>query len=216
MTIEEATSQRVLAAPSRAAILRTLTAAPAPLTVDEVAQAVGLHVNTAREHLDVLVGAGLVLRSTETRTTRGRPRRLYAAVVASDMRDELSRALLSGYGRALSEPGVAAEQAGQDLVGDAVGDAVGDGGPEEQMAALWQHFASMGFDPEVTEEGLRLRRCPIRELARERMDVVCGVHLGMARGLLRRIGGPVRAEALLPFAGPGYCVLRLDARGQDG
>jgi predicted ArsR family transcriptional regulator len=205
VTVDAATRHRALSSPRRTALLGSLRAATEPMTVGALAAAVGLHVNTTREHLDVLLRAGLVVRSTEARSTRGRPRTLFAAAAEPDMRDQLSRVLLSGFGRAVACPAAAAERAGSELVAAERG--AGDRG--QQLAALREHFDRMGFDPELVGDEVRLRRCPVRELATERADIVCAVHLGLARGVLRRVGGPVTADKLVPFAGPGYCVLQL-------
>jgi predicted ArsR family transcriptional regulator len=56
-----------------------------------------------------------------------------------------------------------------------------------------------------------LWRCPFLDLARARPEVVCAVHLGLAQGVLGRVGGPLRADRLVPFAGPRHCELHLVA-----
>ena len=63
------------------------------MTVADIAPEVGLHPNTVRAHLDVLVRAGWVTRRTEPRATPGRPRELYESTGAPD--DERSYALLA-------------------------------------------------------------------------------------------------------------------------
>src|SRR4051794_6611515 len=68
---------------SRARVLDVLRAARAPLGVDEVAARVGLHPNTTRFHLDVLLTDGLAERATEERDVPGRPRVLYSATADS-------------------------------------------------------------------------------------------------------------------------------------
>ncbi|KGM10770.1 helix-turn-helix domain-containing protein, partial [Cellulomonas carbonis] len=67
----------------RAALLEHLRTTGQPTTVGDLAQAVGLHANTVRAHLDLLVRDGHVERSTEVRATRGRPRELYRALPAT-------------------------------------------------------------------------------------------------------------------------------------
>jgi predicted ArsR family transcriptional regulator len=61
----------------RAEVIAKLQAAQEPLTVAQMAKRTGLHVNTARFHLDGLVGDGLATRTVEERATPGRPRILY-------------------------------------------------------------------------------------------------------------------------------------------
>lgn len=217
VTVDAATRHRALSSPRRAAILAVLRAEGAGLAVEHVAERVGLHVNTTREHLEVLVAAGLASRTAEARATRGRPRTLYAARGPAEpdgepwLRDQLSRVLLAGYGRPIAEPGAEAERAAEGLAAElaTLGPADLADARDRQLAALHEHFARLGFDPELRGAEVRLRRCPVLDLAHERTEVVCGVHLGLARGVLARVGGPVRAAGIVPFAGPGYCVLRL-------
>lgn len=76
-----------------------------------------------------------------------------------------------------------------------------------------------GFAPEPTtrlDAPIRLRRCPFGALARERQEVVCGVHLGMLRGALEAMAAPVEATALEPFVRPDLCLVRLAPAGRAG
>ncbi len=59
---------------------------------------------------------------------------------------------------------------------------------------------------------VHLRHCPFLDLATANTDVVCSVHLGVARGVLARSEGPLFAERLDPFVGPNHCILRLALR----
>ena len=72
-------------------------------------------------------------------------------------------------------------------------------------------LVDLGFEPEGDVERLEvhLRRCPFLDLAHERPEIVCSVHLGLARGVLAKEGGPLTAEWLEPFVEPQHCVLHL-------
>ena len=80
-----------------------------------------------------------------------------------------------------------------------------------QLDALEGHLDRLGFDPARDDDRLRidLWRCPFVELARQRPEVVCSVHLGLAAGVLATAGGPVTAHRLRPFVGRSHCVLEL-------
>lgn len=52
-----------------------------PLSVADVATKVGIHINTARFHLESLVDAGLADRAAQLRTTPGRPKVLYVGTL---------------------------------------------------------------------------------------------------------------------------------------
>lgn len=253
---DDAGRHRALASPRRAAILRVLRGHDGPLPVEDVAAAVGVHVNTAREHLERLWRAGLVVRTREERTVRGRPRWLWApqerTAAADDagpprpapgggarggraragrghgdagpdagddagerwLRDRLDRVLLAGYGRPLDAPAETAEREARAAVPAPTARGV-ERTAGAQVEALCAHFRRLGFDPDascVDDPGaplLLLRRCPLLDLARERADVVCAVHLGLARGVLDGVGGPLTATSLEPFGQAGACVLRL-------
>jgi len=112
MSSRRVTTFRALASASRVALLDVLEQHDG-CTISELATAVGIHPNTAREHLARLVAAGLVTRAPEERRTRGRPRIIYRAVPAPEplhvpgtpaddvdaqAREELLRLLLAGFG----------------------------------------------------------------------------------------------------------------------
>ena len=225
-------AERTLAAPSRVELLHLLQRGGSH-TVGELARATGLHENTAREHLARLVADGYAVRAPEHRTARGRPRMLYRSASADDVRRDpqamsrleesigqvaLTKVLLEGFGRDLGPTRQAARAAGRALTGP--------GGPFEprvdpeppasdpagrQLDALEGHLSRLGFDPVRDDAHLRidLWRCPFLELARERPEVVCSVHLGLAAGVLETAGGPVTADRLQPFVGREHCVLHL-------
>ncbi|AIY02048.1 hypothetical protein ART_2449 [Arthrobacter sp. PAMC 25486] len=79
------------------------------------------------------------------------------------------------------------------------------------VTALGQAGFGVQGNRDATE--LTLTTCPIVEAARANPEVVCAVHLGLAKELLSGSGLPERDVELLPFAGPGYCTLLLPGAG---
>ncbi|MEO8222205.1 MAG: transcriptional regulator, partial [Specibacter sp.] len=77
--------------------------------------------------------------------------------------------------------------------------------------ALGQAGFGVQGNRDATE--LTLTTCPIVEAARANPEVVCAVHLGLAKELLSGSGLPELDVELLPFVGPGYCTLRLPGAG---
>lgn len=202
-------------------------------TVGSLAQRTGLHENTLRAHLDRLVTEGRLVREAEDRRTRGRPRFVYRAVADPDgdrpgddagparrldeavARAGLTRVLLDGYGTGTTDVAATATAAGARLL-DELPDLpdparAPDPGAPAQHRALAAHLDRLGFDPVADPDGrtYRLWRCPFVDLARSRPEVVCAVHLGLAQAVLDRTGGPLRAERLVPFAGPRRCDLHV-------
>ena len=205
---------RLLGDPSRLRILELLEGATQPLPAATIAATVGLHSSTARFHLELLVDAGLVHRTTEIRHVRGRPRTLYAAVPGADP-DHPYQSLAEVLAERLAGPGGAASA---QLGGVAWGQRL-QPAPQQPSSAedarqrLVEVFTLVGFAPTLTEEGnLALTRCPFNDVARRNPGVVCGVHLGLAQGVLQQLGAPLTANRLEPFAGPGTCVLHLRVR----
>jgi iodotyrosine deiodinase len=75
---------RALGDESRLRIVEFLRDEMRPVDVREIASAVALHPNTVRDHVSVLLEAGLVTVRTEKRARVGRPRVLYEADKRSD------------------------------------------------------------------------------------------------------------------------------------
>jgi predicted ArsR family transcriptional regulator len=69
-------------------------------------------------------------------------------------------------------------------------------------------LAGQGFDPEVADDRLILRRCPFRELAEENRRI-CSVHREMIDGTLRELGSPLAVSRLEIPAAPSACIAHL-------
>lgn len=210
---------RVLAGLTRSRLLAILRQADGPVGVRELAETVGLHTNSVREQLDQLVDAGLVARSIAPPAGRGRPGLRYVAAPEDGDPDpnayrELARVLADQL--ALQPDPVAAatgagERWGRTMAADmaptpTAAEAV------DRVVTLLDHA---GFAPERPADAgdpIRLRHCPFGPLARERQDVVCGVHLGLMKGALREMGAPLDAVRLEPFVAPDLCVAHLGPR----
>lgn len=91
----------------RTEVLALLRRADRPLSAAEVSEAMTLHVNTARFHLDGLVEDGLAERTTQPRDTPGRPRILYASEgpTIGPRSYELLAEMLTGFVSSLPGPG---------------------------------------------------------------------------------------------------------------
>jgi predicted ArsR family transcriptional regulator/TusA-related sulfurtransferase len=71
--------ERVLSVPTRAGIYRRLRTEGVPVSARDVAEMFGLHPNVARNHLDQLAEAGLLVTSRRKHPGGGRPARVYVA-----------------------------------------------------------------------------------------------------------------------------------------
>ncbi|WP_026918323.1 helix-turn-helix transcriptional regulator [Gordonia shandongensis] len=196
----------------QAAVLDALRAAEGGLRVAEVAERRGLHTNTAREHLDALVDAGLAESTTDRPAGRGRPARRYRAVSdAVDPRVEAYRGLavaLAGHlQRTSADPPADALELGR-AWGREIAESHCCGG---QGPGVLQELEAFGFAPvENADRSIALRRCPLLDAARRYPEVTCQIHLGLIRGTLDAAGDTVTSPALEPFARRGSCTLRLE------
>jgi predicted ArsR family transcriptional regulator len=201
----------------RAAVLAVLRGSADALSVQEIADRTGLHVNTARFHLDALVSDGLAERRSEPRETPGRPRVLYRAGGTSPGPRSfgLLAEMLTGLVAALDGAGPAAVEAGRQWGRHLVDRPA----PSEQVGAadavdrLNRVLDEIGFRPELRRgtDGTEvlLHHCPFREVAARHTDVVCALHLGLMQGALAELRAPLQATSLEPFVGPDLCVARI-------
>jgi len=225
LTVADPPSAPALGA-SRSRVLSALRDASSPLGVVEVAERVGLHPNTARFHLDGLVEQGLAERAVEDREVPGRPRAMYAPTANSAETGRRSYRLLaeiltSYVATHTRQPGQAALKAGE-----AWGRFLTEQQPPFRrtdvpaaMDLLVGALDDIGFAPEAVMIGRRrqilLHQCPFRETAQEHGDVVCSVHLGLMRGMLRQLKAPLDARQLDPFVAPNLCIAHLVKASPD-
>lgn len=210
---------RILAGTTRSQLLATLRRTGRPVGVRELAVAHGLHPNSVREQLAVLVVAGLVVREVAPPAGRGRPSLRYRAKVAGDASDEPDYRALAGVLAdqlaRLPDATVASLNAGVRWGRSMIAGRPGATVETDAVDRLVELLDEVGFAPEApTLPGgpIRLHHCPFESLARERGNVVCGVHLGLMRGALAELGAPIDAVGLDPFVRPDLCIAHLGAR----
>jgi predicted ArsR family transcriptional regulator len=221
----EAATHHALSGESRQALLGVLRRHGRPIDAAAAAEAVGLHRNTARVHLDVLVSVGLVTRSFEDRTTRGRPRVLYAAArpgaegaghLIDDAGYRVLARLLADQLAEVAYTSNEAMRAGRRWAAGLDGSSTAEAAtPAEAVAVAVQILDGLGFDPEPDPEDdpvrILLHRCPFSEVARENRSVICGIHLGMLKATFERLNTSLEVAGLDSFVrdDPLLCVVRL-------
>ena len=204
-----------LAVHSRRQLLDVLRAAQHQLDIPALADATGLHPNTVRFHLDVLVRAGFVEERRQQRGTRGRPRMLYSPVTSATSEDGyqlLAEMLVSHLDQtAQSNDAEAAGRAWARRIRPAT--PAGHGDLTAATRTVVALFTEMGFDPATTahSQGNRidLRACPFRALAEQHRAVVCGLHLGLLKQTVDQTGAGTVGAELSPFVRPDLCVADL-------
>jgi predicted ArsR family transcriptional regulator len=209
---------RALGDERRARIVEELGDARTGLDAAELARRLGLHQNTIRFHLGVLVDAGLVRSRPAERSVPGRPRILYSlrpGGAAAD-RDEyrLLATILAGTVARDDDGSAQAEHAGHSwgryLVRrpHPLRPLTDEQATEEVVELLDQQ----GFAPETGDSEIRMRRCPFHELAESQPEIVCAVHRGLITGALQELGSDLEVESLDVFVQPDLCVARLSPR----
>lgn len=207
---------RALGSDSRATILRLVRSAAGGLTSADVAAQTGQHLSTTRAHLDRLVEAGLLVRARASGGLPGRPAWRYRATSADPAPAPyraLAAALLDHLSPAGGDVREAAGRVGQNWGRQLAAAVPGQASPVEAVTVV---LDGLGFGPRLRpdEPGsatveLRLHTCPFLELVGQNPDAMCGLHAGVARGVLEHYGVPSDATVLEPFGAPGACVLRL-------
>lgn len=207
---------------SRMRVLQALRQVPEGLGAQELAEQLGLHVNTVRFHLDRLVDDGVVARHTEERSGPGRPRLTFTSLAAPGTHGDrrsyrlLAEILASYVAGATDDPVTAGMEAGRTW-GHYLTERPGpyrDTDQESSMHELLRILEDIGFAPEIVQSGagqeVWLRHCPFLEVAQEHRDLVCAVHLGLMQGALSEMRAPFTTDELEPLVEPSLCIAQVE------
>ena len=190
---------------------------------DEASEALGISRALAAFHLDKLVEEGLLDTAYRrlggvTGPGAGRPSKLYrrsgARVEVSLPQTEyaLAARLLV---RALAAGGTPeelfeiAEKQGFEIGTEARRRAGGRPGRTALMEQAREVLKDYGFEPFTGSGGnILLRNCPFNAAVQESKEIVCGMNLGLMRGLIRGLRIPKVSARLAPQ--PGCCCVAID------
>jgi predicted ArsR family transcriptional regulator len=186
---------KALADETRYAMYHELATSTQPLTAAELADALGLHANTVRLHLERMREAGLVDVEPVHRGTVGRPQHVYALALGAPgiSFDPPSHALLAGLLAGLAER-VGADAGDAEAIGTSWGHDVAKRTRScSCVKALAAELERLGFDPAAEVENddvtISFLRCPFRELAEAYPELVCNLHRGICKGVVDEVGG---------------------------
>ena len=200
----------------REAVMHVLRQAAEPMSVADIADAVGLHVNTVRGHLDLLVHLGAVSRQTEHTGGRGRPKVLYQLSPEENSQQDAYRTLAAALANELSILG-GTDQATADEAGRLWAEALLQEGrlsptssPDEALSQVTSLFNELGFAASTEPLGDRvyLTSCPYAVM-RDAFPTVCDIHLGLMRGAFSVTSSDIEVDDFDIDARPGLCVARL-------
>lgn len=207
-----------LAQPSRARLFSLLCELGRPAGTIELAEALGLHRNGVRLHLEQLERAGLVDRR-RVRQAVGRPSDRWSVSPSALPHGDPPTAY-ADLGRWLVRAMTSSKVALRDIesTGQAIGAELVRGGEgRDAEARLHQTLVVLGFQPsrEPGDPGrmaYRLHNCPYREVAEERQAVVCTLHRGMTRGLVQTLDPKTKVTGF-HIEEPATAGCRIELRG---
>jgi predicted ArsR family transcriptional regulator len=180
-----------VADPVRARLVRRL-ATEGPASLEELADAAGVHPNTARTHLHALEAEGFVTRTSEAAGARGRPPTRYRLREGWTLPDEgflaMAELLAAALGATRPDPralrrlgvrwgrkAVAAER------------------PENVRRELIRVLNRLGFDARIDGKRLTLSGCPCPLISPERPALVCKLVDAVVDGILDGSGSNLQA-----------------------
>lgn len=191
-----------------------VAAQPEPVSRDTISSALDIDRSLAAYHLDKLVDNGLLTASfarPEGRTGpgAGRPAKHYARAAAEvhvslPARDY--RLVAELLARAVGADDAGAVRAALHAAAAQYGRGLGADAANELTTVVRRH----GYEPYRDGDVLRLRNCPFHSIAREHVELVCGMNLALMRGLLTALGEDDNADAVLDPAPDRCCVAFID------
>ncbi|MFP5225371.1 MAG: helix-turn-helix transcriptional regulator [Actinomycetota bacterium] len=205
----DATRARALSAPTRVQIMDHLRAA-GPASVREVAEAIGIHANVARGHLDILVGAELASVGWRRNPSGGRPAKVYEA---APIHVEEGPALVSDMLATLIEvtapaPGAArqvAEATGERLVRRIKRDPEPEADFDRQVELLTRALTMVSGGVRIVDRGedwieIVDKDCPFRAIAADHPETACTLDKALKEGMVHALGADAWVEVVTSVA----------------
>jgi len=224
----------VLAEPTRRGLYDLVVARREAMGRDEAAAALGVSRELAAFHLDRLVDAGLLSTEYRRLTGRtgpgaGRPAKLYRRAGGGvefslpqrhyERAAELMATALDRLGAATGLDAVAriARERGRALGAEAAErPETTTPGVRGSFGRLLDLLRGAGYEPEVEPAGdVCLLNCPYDALVQEHRDLICGMNVAWAEGVVEGLGTSDVAAELSPEPGR-CCVVFHPAAGAAG
>lgn len=206
--------------PKQSEVLSILQTFPQGARAAEIAQKLGMHVNTARGHLDELINAGAVRVVTAPAQGRGRPSLIFQVRVPDNRSvAEEYVTLISVLIKALADKeqlnNYASEQARE--LGREWAKTAANSHGAEALGSLYRMMRDMGFDPVTSAEqfgqeghtDVELHACPFVTTGVEPSPFICAIHDGFLEQTAADSGGRLCLK-LVPKAGNGVCRISVE------
>lgn len=216
---------------TRYAIYLEIARSAVPLTTTNVAEALDLHPNTVRPHLERMREVGLLQVETVRSGEVGRPQNRYSLAPdapslgleppAMPMMSRMLLGVAAASGATREEAIEIGRQQGRAAAAAIEAAAVvaelddAEDRAAVCIAALVDELARVGFDPAVGDDDdgvvIGFARCPFAELAEANPALVCNLHRGIVEGFVEAVGG-VAVEQFGTLIDRAPCQVALAAR----
>lgn len=217
---------KALADDTRYEILVLIGDSSSPVSAQQVADALQLHPNTVRPHLERLRDAGFLELVVSSDGRVGRPQHLYQVSpeapslgVDPGSYRAVSEIMHGTLAEMIEKMNVSAESAtdigrswGQNLRRNAASDAAvirRNSSICGAAAELVDDLNRLGFDPIESGSDVVFTSCPFRELAEAYPEVVCSAHRGICEGSLDAQGDGVEIAAFNSIDSGEPCLVTL-------
>jgi predicted ArsR family transcriptional regulator len=205
---------------TRYAIYLELARSARPLATSEVSEALGLHPNTVRPHLERMRDVGLLAVDVDARGEVGRPQHRYS--LAEDapslgFEPPMMPYLASLLVRLAEQTGARAADAFEVGRDQGRAEASRYRAAPSCIEALVAEQGRLGFDPAVDADDdgetalIGFAHCPFRALAQDHHEVVCSLHRGMVEGFVDAMGD-AEVTDFRSLAHVPSCQVALSAR----
>ncbi|MCO8270399.1 helix-turn-helix domain-containing protein [Actinoplanes sp. TRM 88003] len=190
-------------------VLRTLQESGGPLSIGEIARRLGVHVNTARFHLDALTATGQVELVESEPSGPGRPPLMYRAHRGMDPAGPRNYRFLADILTAelaeAPDPAAAAAAIGRRWGVRSTVPPPRSMTTAQSVAWLVRMLGELGFEPEAGRGEISLRNCPFLDVVEPHNRVTCALHLGFMQGAAEQAGAALEVTDLIPFVSPYRC-----------
>ncbi|WP_280370006.1 transcriptional regulator [Nocardia wallacei] len=193
-----------------------------PLDAPVIARSLGIHITTARFHLNSLIDEGLVEGTWLPSATVGRPRKGYVAVGA-DPSAPLLDALLAQLGGNADERRAKAAAAGHVWADTLTGVGGGSADLPDPVTVVTTTLTRLGFQVSSTMSSfgnheIEVCNCPLRRFARSAPEIVIGIQQGLIERILERhspaLAAQYNVDVRPDVSGDCGVTLRLTSRAQ--
>ncbi|MHA3684024.1 helix-turn-helix domain-containing protein [Leucobacter sp. HY1910] len=186
---------------SRVKLMHAIQRRPGRLLA-ELAEEVGIHINTARDHVRVLEAEGLITSRPVATGVRGRPPVVF---------DPVERAHENPVAAQRTESACAQGDMLRKIAPHLDQTAELPAAAAHQVDTLYTHLEDVGLEPQITGDGLTIdvAPCKFAGMLEAEKRTICSVHATLVRDQLTHVDGPLKLGRLSPFVTEDLCRIEL-------